>query len=1794
MQLVILRELLSSYNLLQFPTRLHFSTGQMILHKATSSFTIQIDWSMKKPVSMVYPASPYVIEAGINVATVTPDNAAITPNITLGGANANDAITTCASSPALPTGLTLDQVTCQITGTATAATPVAAALYTITASNNAGWVSDTVSLEVVTKPTAVTYSNALNAAANVLKLVKDQILTNEGSATITGGVPSSCTVSPSLPTGLVIDNATCNITGTPLAIQLAPVSYTATFFNGANDSTKATSTFTIQIDWPMKKPVSMIYPSSPYVIEAGINVATITADNAAITPNITLGGANANDAITTCVSSPALPTGLTLDQVTCQITGTATAATPVAAALYTITASNNAGWVSDTISLEVVTKPTAITYSNALNAAANVLKLVKDQVLTNEGSATITGGVPSSCTVSPSLPTGLVIDNATCNITGTPLVVQLTPVSYTATFFNGANDSTKATSTFTIQIDWPMKKPVSMIYPSSPYVIEAGINVATVTADNAAITPNITLGGANANDAITTCVSSPALPAGLTLDQVTCQITGTATAATPVATALYTITASNNAGWVSDTISLEVVTKPTALTYSNALNAAANVLKLVKDQILTNEGSATITGGVPSSCTVSPSLPTGLVIDNATCNITGTPLVVQETPVSYTATFFNGANDSTKATSSFTIQIDWAVKKPGEMSFPSSPYVISSVASASITPSFIAGGGAPTACTSNPALPGSLSLNSTTCAITGTPSGVAAAALYTITATNMAGSVNDTISLAIVAAPTALTYDNAGNASANVLLLTKDTSIGAKGDSSLTGGVPSSCSVSPSLPTGLVIDNSTCDITGTPTAIQTVTTYTVSASNAANSGSPLTRSITITVDWAVKKPVSLSYSSSPYWIANGVAMTAITPTLVLGGASNNDPLSSCNTSPTLPTGLSISNSTCEISGTPGATSGSTKYIVTAANDAGTVSDTIYLGVVNAPSGLSYNATTNVLTLTKGHPLTTEGTAAIGGGVPVTCSSNPSLPVGLVLDNTTCSITGNPQSIQQTAITHVITATNAAGSVSANVSITVDWATPKPEGLVFPSSPYEVADGSSTTISSNALTGGAPTSCTVSPALPNGLTLAYSSGKCQITGTPSVTADSTALYTITALNLAGSASDTISLAIVKTPKSVSYAGSPFSFTKGVAISTITAITTGTPKSCTVTPTLPTGLIFDNVTCDISGTPLDYSPNKTYTITATNSKGSSTATIDIQVNWSLQPPNSLTFTNSFISLEKNVAMTAVTSSTMSGGAAASCSTNPTLPTGLSIRLNANTCEVYGTPTTNQTAKPYSITATNEAGSISSSIVITISDTVVAPTSLSYGTAPVNKSLVKGVSTTISATISGGTPITSCSTSPTLPGGLSISSTTCDITGTPYGIQGVETYTVTASNSAGSATATLFIEVNFSTTAPTSLVYYTPVYALTINQSASLSPALAGGTPTACSANPTLPTGLSINPNTCVVSGTPTALSNNATYTITATNIAGTSSSKFDLSVNAAVVAPSALSYSGTPYSFTKDSSVSITPTYSNGTPTSCTVKIGATVTTLPGGLSINQTTCAISGTPYAVQPATTYTITATNSAGSTDASVSIAVAFSTTAPTSLIYSATPLILVQSQAMANTSPSISGGTPTTCTLSPAVAGVNISTSCVLSGTPTTLQSSTAHTITATNEAGTTTTSLYISVVISGTSTAPTSLVYSSSPIILKKDTAMTTQTPSLSGGTPTSCTISPAIPNGLSINSTNCAISGTPDTLQAYTTYTITASNSVGYYHNFNENCRCTGQCYTHIHHLQYCLFDFSQNS
>ncbi|NCY26269.1 MAG: hypothetical protein EBX37_15945, partial [Alphaproteobacteria bacterium] len=153
-----------------------------------------------------------------------------------------------------------------------------------------------------------------------------------------------------------------------------------------------------------------------------------------------------------------------------------------------------------------------------------------------------------------------------------------------------------------------------------------------------------------------------------------------------------------------------------------------------------------------------------------------------------------------------------------------------------------------------------------------------------------------------------------------------------------------------------------------------------------------------------------------------------------------------------------------------------------------------------------------------------------------------------------------------------------------------------------------------------------------------------------------------------------------------------------------------------------------------------------------------------------------------------------------------------------------------------------------------------------------------------------------------------------------------------------------------------------------------------------------------SPALPTGLSINPNTCVISGTPKAILSSASFTVTASNAVGNGSST---TVTLTIV-PNIpiISYSGaTGTTGNAQSFRSITPTTLDTR--------GAGVTScqsspaLPDGLSFNHTTCVISGTPSTAQSATTYTITATNSAGASS-STTVSIAVSAITPT-ISYSA-----------------------------------------------------------------------------------------------------------------------------------------------------------------------------------------------
>lgn len=84
------------------------------------------------------------------------------------------------------------------------------------------------------------------------------------------------------------------------------------------------------------------------------------------------------------------------------------------------------------------------------------------------------------------------------------------------------------------------------------------------------------------------------------------------------------------------------------------------------------------------------------------------------------------------------------------------------------------------------------------------------------------------------------------------------------------------------------------------------------------------------------------------------------------------------------------------------------------------------------------------------------------------------------------------------------------------------------------------------------------------------------------------------------------------------------------------------------------------------------------------------------------------------------------------------------------------------------------------------------------------------------------------------------------------------------------------------------------------------------------------------------------------------------------------------------PPTLSYTGSPFTFTQNQLITTVTPAVTGTITTC-----AASPTLPVGLVLSTTTCAISGTPSAIQTAADYTITASNSAGTAAATISITV-------------------------------------------------------------------------------------------------------------------------------------------------------------------------------------------------------------
>ena len=240
------------------------------------------------------------------------------------------------------------------------------------------------------------------------------------------------------------------------------------------------------------------------------------------------------------------------------------------------------------------------------------------------------------------------------------------------------------------------------------------------------------------------------------------------------------------------------------------------------------------------------------------------------------------------------------------------------------------------------------------------------------------------------------------------------------------------------------------------------------------------------------------------------------------------------------------------------------------------------------------------------------------------------------------------------------------------------------------------------------------------------------------------------------------------------------------------------------------------------------------------------------------------------------------------------------NPGLVTVLSPQSGAGSITVTGL--TKATTYTFTLTAHNINGSsragTSPAPITTLAEKIVrtSPTSSSSSNAPTLSApaftlssssqsvIVNNAITTVTNTSTGGA-IASYAISPAAPSGLTFSTTTGQLSGTPTSTQSATNYTITATNAAGSATQTFTLTVtvgtpafSLSSTAETR-VATTAITGYTITST--------GAPITSYSLVGSLPTGLSFSTANGRITGTPTETRTATTYTVIGASASGETS-------------------------------------------------------------------------------------------------------------------------------------------------------------------------------------------------------------------------------------------------------------------------------------------------------------------
>jgi len=551
----------------------------------------------------------------------------------------------------------------------------------------------------------------------------------------------------------------------------------------------------------------------------------------------------------------------------------------------------------------------------------------------------------------------------------------------------------------------------------------------------------------------------------------------------------------------------------------------------------------------------------------------------------------------------------------------------------------------------------------------------------------------------------------------------------------------------------------------------------------------------------------------------------------------------------LPSGLTLNATTGRISGAPTAIDGAYNATVSATNTGGTGSQALQISLAPARPVITSAATA------AGRQGIAFTYKIVATNFPRTFSAT-GLPSGLTVNATSGVISGTPSTAGNATVT--LTASNSAGGGTKSLVIAVLPQVPVISSAASANTTVGAAFSYQITASGSPIRYGAIS-------LPSGLTLNATTGR--ISGAPTVI-DGAYNATVSATNAGGTGSQALRISVaparpVITSAATAAGRQSTAFTYKIAASNF-------PRTFSATG-LPGGLTVNATSGVISGTP-SAAGNATVTLTASNGAGGGTKSLVIAVLPQVPVISSAASANTTVGTAFSYQITASGSPTRYGVTS--------LPSGLT--LNATTGRISGAPTVIDGAYNATISATNAGGTGSKALRISLAParpviTSAVTAAAKQGTAFTYKIAATNFPRTFSAT--------------GLPSGLTVNATSGVISGTPS-TAGNATVTLTASNGAGGGTKSLVIAV----------LPQAPVITSAASANAAVGTAfsyqiIASGNPTRYGVT-SLPSGLTLNATTGVISGVPTIVGN-ATMTISASNAGGSGTKAFFLPVAKAIL-------------------------------------------------------------------------------------------------------------------------------------------------------------------------------------------------------------------------------------------------------------------------------------------------------